>query len=123
MDTPAVESRKLLHLIGCRGFCAFAPADRRWRRRSGSASGSGDVRAEAAARAARRGRLETVQKVCTRARWQAARWQAGWARQARNRPEAAGQAAYQAGLQAGYGEIIAWFYEVPPKTARAAARI
>jgi hypothetical protein len=46
-------------------FHIFAPADRRWRRRSGSASGSEGERAEAAARAARRGRLETVQKVCT----------------------------------------------------------
>jgi hypothetical protein len=36
----------------------FAPAARRWRRRSGSASGSGGVRAVSAARAARRGRLE-----------------------------------------------------------------
>jgi hypothetical protein len=52
--------------IGGPGFCVFAPADRRWRRRSGSASGSGGVRAELAARAARPGRLETVQKVLTR---------------------------------------------------------
>ena len=41
----------------------FAPADRRWRRRSGSASGSGGVRAESAARAARRAALKDVQKV------------------------------------------------------------
>ncbi len=39
----------------------FAPVARRWRRRSGSEG----ERAEAAARAARRGRLETVQKLCT----------------------------------------------------------
>src|SRR6185312_10012351 len=44
-----------------------APADRRWRRRCGSASGSGGVRAVSAARAAPWGRLETVQKVLTRA--------------------------------------------------------
>ena len=43
----------------------FAPADRRWRRRSGSASGSGGVRAVAAARAARRAALKTVKKVLT----------------------------------------------------------
>jgi integrase len=35
----------------------FAPADRRWRRRSGSASGSEGERAESAARAARRAAL------------------------------------------------------------------
>ena len=46
-------------------FHAFAPAARRWRRRSESASGSGGVRAVAAARAARRAALKTVQKVLT----------------------------------------------------------
>ena len=43
----------------------FAPADRRWPGRSGSASGSEGQGAVAAARAALRGRLETVQKVLT----------------------------------------------------------
>ena len=48
---------------GSWGFLLFAPADRRWRRRgeSESASGSGGVRAVAAARAARRAAL-----TCTR---------------------------------------------------------
>jgi hypothetical protein len=46
-------------------FLLFAPADRRWRRCSGSVSGSGGVRAVLAARAARPGRLETVQKILT----------------------------------------------------------
>jgi hypothetical protein len=40
----------------------FAPADRRWRRRSGSGSGSGGVRAVAAARAARRAALKPYRK-------------------------------------------------------------
>jgi hypothetical protein len=40
----------------------FAPADRRWRRRSGSASGSGGVRVVAAARAARRAALKPYRK-------------------------------------------------------------
>src|SRR5579862_2924223 len=39
------------------GISAFAPADRRWRRRSGSVSGSDGVRAVAEARAARRAAL------------------------------------------------------------------
>ena len=43
-------------------FRAFAPADRRWRRRSGSASGSEGERAEAAARAARRAALKPYRK-------------------------------------------------------------
>jgi integrase len=38
----------------------FAPADRRWRRCSGSASGSGGERAESAARAARRAALTLI---------------------------------------------------------------
>ena len=41
---------------------AFAPADRRWRRRSGSASGSEGERAVAAARAARRAALKPYRK-------------------------------------------------------------
>ena len=44
----------------------FAPADRRWPGRRGSVSGSDGRGAVAAARAAPWGRLETVQKVCTR---------------------------------------------------------
>ncbi len=40
----------------------FAPADRRWRRRSGSGSGSEGVRAVAAARAARRAALKPYRK-------------------------------------------------------------
>jgi len=40
----------------------FAPADRRWRRRSGSASGSEGERAVAAARAARRAALKQYRK-------------------------------------------------------------
>ena len=44
----------------------FAPADRRWRRRSGSASGSGGERAVAAARAARRAALKTYRKFSHR---------------------------------------------------------
>jgi hypothetical protein len=43
----------------------FAPADRRWRRRSGSASGSEGVRVNGGA-SGPAGRLETVQKVLTR---------------------------------------------------------
>jgi hypothetical protein len=43
-------------------FLLFAPADRRWRRRSGSASGSGGVRAVAAARAAQRAALKPYRK-------------------------------------------------------------
>ena len=44
------------------GLLAFAPADRRWRRRSGSASGSEGVRAVSAARAARRAALKPYRK-------------------------------------------------------------
>src|SRR5579863_1382542 len=47
--------------MAARHICAFAPADRHWRRRSGS----GGVRAVSAARAAPWGRLENVQKVLT----------------------------------------------------------
>jgi hypothetical protein len=39
----------------------FAPVDRRWRRRIGSASGSGGQGAESAARAAPWGRLDKIQ--------------------------------------------------------------
>jgi len=49
-------------LLAACGFWLFAPADRRWRRRSGSASGSGGVRAVAAARAARRAALKAYRK-------------------------------------------------------------
>jgi hypothetical protein len=50
---PEAEPGDCSTLIAAR-FVLFAPADRRWRRRSGSVNGSGGVRAVAAARAARR---------------------------------------------------------------------
>ena len=46
--------------MAAQSFLPFAPADRRWRRRSGSASGSAGVCAVSAARAARLGRLERL---------------------------------------------------------------
>ena len=49
-------------LVAAQGPLPLAPADRRWRRRSGSASGSGGVRAVAAARAARRAALKPYRK-------------------------------------------------------------
>ena len=48
------------------GFMLFAPADRRWRRRSGSGSGSEGERAVAAARAARRAALKPYRKFSHR---------------------------------------------------------
>ena len=58
------------------GFLVLAPADLRWRRRSGSASGSVGERAVSAARAARRAALKPYRKFSHGlATWQLATWQ------------------------------------------------
>ena len=59
-------ARELSRLIAAPKSSAFAPADRRWPGRRGSGSVSDGRGAEAAARAAPGGRLETIQKVLTR---------------------------------------------------------
>ena len=52
--------------MAARIFVLFAPADRRWRRRSGSVSGSEGERAVSAARAARRAALKPYGKISPR---------------------------------------------------------
>jgi hypothetical protein len=63
---PPTDPECLLYVNGGPGIFCFAPAARRWRRRSGSASGSVGERAVAAGASGPAGRLETVQKVLTR---------------------------------------------------------
>ena len=60
-----------LELVVNRGpkYPPFAPADRRWPGRSGSASGSEGVRAVAAARAARRAALKPYRKFSQASAW------------------------------------------------------